>query len=154
LFVSSFDLLFCFIFLQNLSLCFSFHRAFRCVCRLLKEAVVKSSHPQHLNTTQQYNTILLTFLFKVFFIPVIVTPEYFVLSTSSLQISSDNRRALTLVAKGTSLTCYWLLFDVSTSTHLKSIFVSPFNFLMCFCVVVSLYVLCFDVEIFSMCSEW
>lgn len=32
LFVSSFDLLFCLIFLQNLSLCFSFHRAFRCVC--------------------------------------------------------------------------------------------------------------------------
>jgi hypothetical protein len=67
--------------------------AFRRLCRLLKEAAVKSTHPQPVHT------MLLNFLFKAFFVPAIVTPEYYVPDAVPLVVSPENRRALTLVAK-------------------------------------------------------
>jgi hypothetical protein len=67
------------------------------MCYLLKEAVIKSAHPQHVMT------VLLTFLFKAFFVSAIVNPEHYLPSTVQLNITPDNRRALFLIAKGMSL---------------------------------------------------
>jgi hypothetical protein len=101
-----------------------------CVCWLLKGLVVKSSHPQQLNTMQFF------WLFsskcssyRRFWLPSTTYPPLLLFKS---QMTID---VLSLsLLKGTSLTChYWLLFHVSTSKHLKNIFVSRFN---CLCVFV------------------